>query len=62
MDQDHAQALAVDQFGYPVIDSTLSWASCIRIMDVKTGVVDWFVEFENNEAAFSYVILSNYSF
>ncbi|KEH44503.1 splicing factor 3B subunit-like protein [Medicago truncatula] len=51
-DEDKDDPLSDEHYGYPKAESD-KWASCIRILDPKTGNTTCLLELQDNEAAFS---------
>ncbi|XP_074585839.1 spliceosome-associated protein 130 A-like [Curcuma longa] len=51
-DDEKEDALPDEQYGYPKAESD-RWASCIRVLDPKTGNTTCLLELQDNEAAFS---------
>ncbi|KAJ6801697.1 splicing factor 3B subunit 3-like [Iris pallida] len=51
-DDEEDNTLSDEQYGYPKAESD-RWASCIRILDPKSGNTTCLLELQDNEAAFS---------
>ncbi|CAL5210272.1 unnamed protein product [Lathyrus oleraceus] len=51
-DEDKDDPLSDEHYGYPKAESD-KWASCIRVLDPRTGNTTCLLELQDNEAAFS---------
>lgn len=51
-EEENEDTLSDEQYGYPKAESN-KWASCIRILDPRTGNTTCLLELQDNEAAFS---------
>ncbi|CAK8574337.1 unnamed protein product [Lathyrus sativus] len=51
-DEDKDDPLSDEHYGYPKAES-YKWASCIRVLDPRTGNTTCLLELQDNEAAFS---------
>lgn len=51
-EEENEDSLSDEQYGYPKAESN-KWASCIRILDPRSGNTTCLLELQDNEAAFS---------
>lgn len=51
-EEENEETLSDEQYGYPKAESN-KWASCIRILDPRSGNTTCLLELQDNEAAFS---------